>query len=165
MGIPKPVLYTGTFRHNRDGKGRLTIPAKWRTTPKKGSDEGDAGEEYFLAVPSPKERCVVVMPPARAQKFLDRIAESSLTNDAEQEAIMDLSPMIQMLEPDSQGRISLDEALLSYSGIHDAKDVILVGNVNTFSIWSQDNHAVRFPSSPEEMGKKFAQSIPKLGGI
>jgi MraZ protein len=161
MGTPKTVFYTGTFRHNRDAKGRLAVPARWRT---KGVN-GEPVEEEFLALPNSSEGCITVYPPRKAAKFMERIDQVDLTNPEEQRALMDLSVLMQAFSPDTQGRISLDEGLLEFAGIRDTKEVVLVGNVGTFSIWSKESFEKRFPESVLEQSQNLQRSIPKLGGL
>ena len=56
MALPGKTLYTGSYRHNLDDKGRLTIPSAWRAAHAEG--------EQFLAVPNPGGY-ISLLPPAR----------------------------------------------------------------------------------------------------
>lgn len=156
MGSPKTVIYTGEYRHNRDAKGRLTVPSKWRVT---GGDE-----EVYLALPNPTKGCITVYPPERAAKFLERMSEIDLANEEQQEALMELSSMAQSFSYDGQGRISLDEHLLEFAGI-DGKEVVLLGNFGTFSIWSQETYDRSVSKSVKERSAKLNASLSKLGKI
>jgi len=156
MGSQKTVIYTGEYRHNRDAKGRLTVPSKWRS--------GGEGEEEFLALPNPTAGCITVYPPARAAKFLERMSEIDLANAEQQEALIELSSMAQSFSYDSQGRISLDDHLLEFAGI-DGKEVVLQGNFGTFSIWSKDVYDTKVSKSVKERSEKLPDSLTKLGRI
>lgn len=156
MGTRTTVIYTGEYRHNRDAKGRLTIPSKWRL--------GGVDEEEYLALPNPTNGCISVYPPKRAAKFMERMDQLDLANEEEQRALMELSAMAQSFNYDSQGRIGLDEKLLEYAGIK-GKEVILLGNFTTFSIWSKEKYEATLTKSVAEQSAKLASSLPKLGGI
>ncbi len=154
MGSPKTVIYTGEYRHNRDAKGRLTVPSKWR-----GNDD-----EEFLALPNPTTGCITVYPPARAAKFLERMSEIDLADAEQQEALIELSSMAQSFSYDSQGRISIDEHLLEFAGIQ-GKEVVLQGNFGTFSVWSKEVYDSKVSKSVKERSEKLAGSLSKLGKL
>ena len=156
MATPKTIIYTGEYRHNRDAKGRLTIPSKWRP--------GGIEDDEYLALPNPTEGCVTVYPPRRAAKFIERMDQIGLADGDEQRALMELSAMAQSFSFDSQGRISLDDKLLKFAGI-DSKEVVLLGNFNTFSIWSKDKYETAMTNDVAAQSAKLSTSLPKLGGI
>lgn len=153
----KTVIYTGEYRHNRDAKGRLTVPSKWRMPP-------EAEEMEYLALPNKATGCITVYPPARAAKFMERMSEVDLTSEEEQEALMVLSTMAQSFSYDGQGRISLDDKLLEFAGIK-GKEVVLLGNFNTFSIWSKERYDAKMSSDLGEQSKKLESSLSTLGKI
>ena len=155
MATPKTIIYTGEYRHNRDAKGRLTIPSKWR---------GGVDDDEYLALPNPAEGCITVYPPRRAAKFLERMDQIDLANEEEQRALMELSAMAQSFTFDSQGRISLDDKLLEYAGIK-GKEAVLLGNFSTFSIWSKETYDAKMSGDVTAQSAKLATSLPKLGGI
>ncbi len=154
MGNLNTVIYTGEYRHNRDAKGRLTVPSKWRP-------QGIENEE-FLALPNPKG-WISVYPPKRAEKLIERISNIDLAADEEQEALVRLSSMAQTFSFDAQGRINLDPILIEYAGI--GKEVVLQGNFATFSIWSQARYDDFVSGNTAERSAKLVESLPKLGGI
>jgi DNA-binding transcriptional regulator/RsmH inhibitor MraZ len=102
--------------------------------------------------------------PKRAAKFLEKMDQIDLANEEEQLALMELSAMAQSFSYDSQGRISLDDKLLEYAGIK-GKEVVLLGNFSTFSIWSTDNYEKSISGDVQEQSQKLKTSLPKLGGI
>lgn len=155
MGSPKTVIYTGEYRHNRDAKGRLTVPSKWR---------GGENDEEYLALPNPTNGCITVYPPKRAAKFLERMDEVDLANEEEQKALMELSAMAQSFSLDSQGRITLDDKLLEFAGI-EGKEAVLLGNFSTFSVWSTEKFEQKMSTNVSEQSAKLSTSLPKLGGI
>jgi DNA-binding transcriptional regulator/RsmH inhibitor MraZ len=77
---------------------------------------------------------------------------------------MNLSTMAQCFSYDSQGRISLDERLLKYAEI-EGKEVVLLGNFSTFSIWSKEKYDATMSSDVVDQSAKIKSSLPKLGGI
>lgn len=134
-GISKP-LYVGTYRHTLDAKNRLTIPAKWRFA-------GDDEQEVYLALPHPKGY-VLVLPPAEVQKLYERISALPLSDDEAQEFQLKFFSQAHQFGCDKQGRINLPESLLTRAGI--SQDVVLVGTLNKFHLWSADRWASMDPA-------------------
>lgn len=124
-------LYVGEFKHNLDGKKRLTVPSKWRIP----GDEGD----YYLALPNP-EGFVSVYPPGMVARLQEKISQISLGDTQAQATLMYLSSMAHSFGCDKQGRMQLNEALMSHAGL--SKETLLVGNFSSFSIWSPERYAL-----------------------
>jgi MraZ protein len=148
-GTSRP-FYVGTFRHTLDAKNRLTIPAKWRFA-------GDDEQEVYLALPHPGGY-VLVLPPAEVQKLYDRISALSFSDEKAQELQHKLFSLAHQFGCDKQGRINLPEALLKRAGID--RDVVLVGTLNKFGLWSADRWA---PMDPEKNGDNLGDLMKQVG--
>lgn len=127
MSTPARILYTGTFRHNLDDKGRLTIPSAWR------SAHGDL--DQFLATPNP-DGYVSVLPPAEVAKLYDKVAAVPMADAEAQAEIAAFFSLAQSFTFDKQGRIALSDALLQHARI--TKEAVLGGSLTKFNIYSPD---------------------------
>jgi len=138
----------GEFRHNRDDKGRLTIPAAWR--PEIGSSDN-----RFLALPSPGGS-ITVYPPKMIEQLEARISQVSMGDLEGQRAIESLMSMAHSFSCDKQGRIQLSEKLLKHAKI--AKEAVLLGKLSTFSIYGAAEYAAiqsDSPIDPEQQAAVF----------
>ena len=116
--------FMGEFCHAVDGKNRITLPAKWRT-----SEE----DELFL-MPGTAAHCLRIIP----SNVLDDIrAKAAALPGAERTvALRRIGSQSRQVAIDKHGRLSLPEEFcqqLKLSG-----NVTLVGVVETFEIWNTD---------------------------
>lgn len=146
--ISKP-FYVGTFRHTLDAKNRLTIPAKWRFA-------GDENEGY-LALPHPSGH-VMVLPPNEVEKLYERISAMRLSDDEALEFQNKFFSQAHLFGCDKQGRINLPETLLQRAGI--SKDVVLVGTMTKFGLWSPERWAA---IDPERNGDNIGDLMKRVG--
>ena len=124
------TFFVGEFHRSIDEKGRLTIPAGWR--PKNsGSKKGN--DINCLALPTPDGN-ITVYPPKMIDQLEARISQVSIGDIEGQNAITELM----------QGRINLNERLIAHAKIQ--KDVVLVGKLSTFSLFSDEGYE-KFQSS------------------
>ena len=73
-----------------------------------------------------------------------RISQVSIGDIEGQNAITELMSMAHSLNCDRQGRINLNERLIAHAKIQ--KDVVLVGKLSTFSLFSDEGYE-KFQSS------------------
>jgi MraZ protein len=136
------IFYTGQFRHSLDDKNRLTIPSAWRYA----HEEGDT----FLATPHP-DGYIAVLPPAEVEKLQAKVAEKALTDRDAQEAFARFFSQTLSFSFDKQGRFGVTADLLEHAGAR--KDVVLVGTLNKFSIWTPARwQAFEKRTSKEQLG-------------
>jgi MraZ protein len=138
MEMQESTLFVGEFHRTIDEKGRLTIPASWRH--KKDQDGSDIS---YLALPTPDGNITVYSPKMVAQ-LEARISQVSIGDIEGQKAITELMSMAHSFICDKQGRINLNERLVGHAKIQ--KDVVLVGKLSTFSLFSDEGYE-KFQSS------------------
>lgn len=124
--LGKP-FYTGLHRHTLDDKNRLTIPSAWRSA--------HAENDTFLATPHP-DGYVAVLPPAEVEKIQAQIASMRLSDRDAQDVMHKFFSATHAFTFDKQGRIALTDELRRHAGI--AKDAVLVGSLNKFSVYSPE---------------------------
>jgi MraZ protein len=119
---PSSPTFTGEFRHKVEGKGRVTIPAKWRF-----EDE----VEMFMIVKTAK-RCVTVLTRPEMERMKAELREMPADERAD---LLDIfGRNLRQVTLDKGGRITIPEdfcAQLKISG-----EVWLSGSLDSFSIWN-----------------------------
>ena len=114
--------FTGEFRHKVEGKGRVTIPSKWRF-----EDE----VEMFMIAKTAK-RCVTVLTRAEVERMK---AELRAMPADERADLLDIfGRNLRQVTLDKGGRITIPEDFCTQFKI--SGEVWLSGSVDTFSIWN-----------------------------
>jgi len=117
-----PPTFTGEFRHKVEGKGRITIPAKWRF---------EEEVEMFVIAKSAK-RCLIVLTRAEVDRMKAELGE--LPADERADLLDIFGRNLRQVTLDKAGRITLPEDLCAQFKI--SGEVWLSGSVDTFSIWN-----------------------------
>jgi len=118
-------MFLGEFEHTIDGKGRLTIPAKFR-------DELASG----VVVTRGLDGCLWAYNRSEWEKLADKISHLPSTNpNARNFARFMFSSAFDSI-PDRQGRILIPQNLRDYAGI--ASETIVIGVMNRVEIWNPD---------------------------
>jgi MraZ protein len=140
-----PPAFTGEFRHKVEGKGRVTIPAKWRFAEE---------VEMFMIAKSAK-RCLIVLTREEVERMKAEIR--SLPADERADLLDIFGRNLRQITLDKAGRITIPEEFCTQFKL--SGEVWLSGSVDTFSIWNvADFEANR---SSEEARK--ASLMKKLG--
>jgi MraZ protein len=120
-------IYVGSFRHNLDGKNRLTIPSKWRFA----GDEADV----YLGLPHP-DGYISVLPPEETMRMLEKVKQVKMGDRAGQDFLHRFFAGAHSFGCDKQGRINLSIDLARHAGI--SREAVLVGTMTRFAIWSPE---------------------------
>jgi MraZ protein len=138
-------MFLNHYVHSFDDKGRLTIPAKFRTLPAEGA--------YVI---QGLDRNLMVLPPDAFRVIYERLMEMSLTDPSARLLRRIMLGNAQQVVPDSAGRILISSNLREYAGLKD--EVVFVGQGDYFEIWEpslwQEQEALL--SDAETNAKRFA---------
>lgn len=118
------MLFLGTTPYQLDDKNRVAIPPKYR---------GQFEDGGVLA--TGEEPCVMLF---TVGGFEERAAEYEAIpeeTEAGRDAWRDFFGNAQLVEKDSQGRITLDRKLMAHANL--TKEVFVVGVRNRLEIWDQ----------------------------
>lgn len=118
-------IYVGEHVRSIDAKFRVALPAKWRF--------GVDADSIYLAMPNPVG-CITVYPPKMVEKLSEKVSEVSLGDEIGQKILTKLFSKADQLICDIQGRIQVNKLLIAHANLQ--KDVVIVGNFVTFSIWN-----------------------------
>lgn len=129
------MLFTGYSEHSIDAKGRLSVPAKYRSN---WSEDRDGSAWYALPWPgaTPRETSIHLY----TEKGFERLAETwedSLTPDpVDAELQAALFSFAERLDQDAQGRVRLPAHHLELTQL--SGPVVLVGARSRLEIRSRD---------------------------
>jgi MraZ protein len=138
------ALFNGTYVQNFDAKGRVSVPASFRIPLRAGavsipaSNEGPVNIPLVLR-PSEKVQCIEALTEVKHQALvaeLDKLDPLSEEYDALATVLFaDAWPV----ETDKEGRIIIQDMLLSHAGISRTGSVAFVGMGTRFQLWHPDN--------------------------
>ncbi len=118
-------MFIGSYEHTFDAKGRVSVPAKFRT--------GAEGEKFFVTRGT-TEKCLFVYPKEQWDAMCDKLAALPIvTNKKNSEFVRRFTSNARECEVDKLGRINVVLELREYAGI--IKDVKIVGVRDRFEIW------------------------------
>jgi MraZ protein len=118
-------MFLGEYTHTIDGKGRLTIPAKFRGALAAG-----------LVVTRGFDQNLMLYPMDGWQKLADRITERPLADEDMRAFRRRVFAGAINLEPDRQGRILLPPYLRDFAGMNG--DVVIAGMYDYLELWSAE---------------------------
>jgi MraZ protein len=142
-------MFLGEFEHTIDGKGRLTIPAKFR-------DELESG----VIVTRGLDGCLWAYSRAEWEKLAEKIASMPTTNPAARNFARFMFSSAFDSIPDRQGRILIPQNLREYSGIDN--ETVVIGVMNRVEIWNPQKWAdvvTNVEADPEQ----FVTQLQDLG--
>lgn len=118
------LAFLGEYKHNMDPKNRVFIPAKYR----------DVLGESFVVCKAP-EKCLFIYSNEAWDELSQEIYSmppSPQTRQIQREIFRNAVTV----EPDKQGRITINAKLVEYAGIK--KEAVIVGSGKRIEIWDAD---------------------------
>lgn len=136
------VMLTGYSSHTVDAKGRVFIPAKFRS---------DLGSKFVVSLSF--DGCIVAHTPARWSQISERLGQADATYANLRRRIFGSAEEVEM---DSQGRILLPERLRKECVITD--HVVMIGQFNGVEIWNPERYDVCNSNySNEDARRQYAE--------
>ncbi|RDW96947.1 cell division protein MraZ [Gardnerella vaginalis] len=121
--MQNPVLL-GTYSPKIDAKGRVALPAKFRS---------QLGNGFVMA--RGQERCVYVLPMQEFERITMQIQRTSMSNKSARDYLrVFLSGAVDQ-EPDKQGRIVVPPMLRDYANLGD--EIVVIGVGTRAEIWNK----------------------------
>ncbi len=120
-------MFIGHYYHSIETKGRLAIPASFR-------------EELTLGgvVTWGLDGCLFLFPDSYWQKFSEKLASLSLTNQTARNLTRLLVQSATPLNLDNQGRTLIPEHLRKQANLK--KHVVVAGSLNRIEIWDRESY-------------------------
>jgi len=141
-------VFLGTHTPRLDDKGRLALPAKFRTELEGG-----------LVITKGQERCLFVFPMAEFSRITELLRSAPVT----QRSVRDYSRVFFASAshevPDGQGRITVPGQLREYAGL--SKDCVVIGANSRVEVWD----AAAWQNYLESTEQSFADAEEVLPGL
>lgn len=118
-------MFLGEFVHVIDGKGRLTVPAKFRTDL-----------DTTLVVTRGIDRCLALYPTPQWEQLAAQVSELPLTDRQARAFRRLIFANASDVSPDGQGRILIPPRLREYAGLDG--EVVVVGLNTHIELWSPE---------------------------
>jgi len=142
-------MFIGEYKHNLDSKGRLAIPAKFRSLLDKGA-----------VVTRGLDNCLFLYPKEQWQKIAEKLANLPISQ-AKARAFSRLMLAGAMdVDFDVQGRITLPEYLRQFSGLE--KNTIVAGLYDRLEIWDEEKWN-NYKQGAENESTEIAEALGELG--
>ena len=120
-----PPLLLGTYTPKIDAKGRVALPAKFRSQLGQG-----------LVMARGQERCVYLLPFDEFRRIASQIQRTSVGNKAAREYLrVFLSGAVDQ-EPDKQGRVVVPQMLRDSANL--GSDIVVIGVGTRAELWNKD---------------------------
>jgi MraZ protein len=141
-------VFLGTHTPRLDDKGRLALPAKFRTELEGG-----------LVITKGQERCLFVFPMAEFSRITELLRSAPVT----QRSVRDYSRVVFASAshevPDGQGRITVPGQLREYAGL--SKDCVVIGANSRVEVWD----AAAWQNYLDSTEQSFADAEEVLPGL
>lgn len=121
------MLFVGTHERQLDDKGRLALPAPFRS---------HLGEHCYLAFGDSK--CIDVYPADTFESMAEQLMARVERGEASVHRQRAVASSASLVTIDKQGRVSIDDRLRAYAGLTPETRVVVSGNFRTIEIWSPD---------------------------
>ena len=142
-------MFIGEYNHNLDDKGRLAIPAKFRSLLKKGG-----------VVTKGLDNCLFLYTKEQWQKIAQKLSALPISQSKARAFTRHFLAGAMDLEFDNQGRVTLPEYLRSFSSLK--KNVIIAGLYNHLEIWDK-NAWDKYKLESEKNSNDIAEELGDLG--
>lgn len=142
-------MFIGEFSHNVDTKGRVAIPAKFRSKISGGA-----------IITRGLDRCLFVFTKKDWEKLAGKLIELPLSQSNSRAFVRLMLSGASDVNLDSQGRILVPDYLRKYAGV--TKTVKVIGVYNRMEIWNGKNWEV-YKKKTESASDEIAEKMADLG--
>ncbi len=141
--------FHGSYYHTVDAKGRVSLPAKFRSM---------IGERVVVTLGF--DPCVWILPESSWEAWLKRVRSMSQLDPAVRKLIRHMVGNAQECEIDRLGRIRLSAPIRAYAGID--KDVVVMGMIDAVELWDKDRFEQRQAADLEALN---SSRLPLSSGL
>ena len=162
------ALFIGTHQNKLDAKGRVSIPAQFRSVLKKMSHAGEGAPIATMYLrPSHQHACIEGWTELGFEALSAPVAEGyNLFSPEHEDFVLALFGDACAMETDKEGRIMLPASLVDHAGL--TENVTFIGTRNTFQIWEPAAGARRLAEAREKAkasGFSVRMATPAAGGV
>jgi MraZ protein len=144
------ALFIGTHQNRLDVKGRVSIPAQFRSVLKRMSHAGEGAPVAPLYLrPSHQHPCIEGWTELGFEALSAPLAEGySQFSPEHEDFVLALFGQACAMETDKEGRVMLPSNLVAHAGL--TENVVFIGSRNTFQIWEPEAGARRLAAATEK---------------
>lgn len=122
-------MFRGRFEHAIDGKGRVSLPARYRESLAALRDD-------LLVITTSDELCLRAYTRQAFRDFEEKLAQKPSLDPRVRRVTRHYVGNSQECQVDGMGRVLLPSALRDYAGL--SREAVFVGQVRFIEIWSKD---------------------------
>ncbi len=153
-------MFRGTFEHGIDGKGRTSLPAKFREVL--AAKYGGGEQQTIVVTPSPFEACLRAYPMQEWVALEEKLASRGTAFDPAVSALLRLFVGGAQETPvDKLGRMLLAPTLREHAGLE--KEVTFVGSLKFAEIWDTERFRTWKREQSEQGREALARALGDLG--
>ncbi len=141
-------MFIGEYSHNIDDKGRVAVPAKFRSKLKSGA-----------VVTRGLDNCLFLYSQDEWKKLAEQIASAPINKANTRAFGRYMLAGAMEAEFDKQGRILLPEYLRDYASLK--KKAIIAGLYNRIEIWNESSWK-KYSKTTEKNSGKIAEGLGEL---
>ncbi len=142
-------MFIGEFVHNLDEKGRVAIPAKFRSELAKGA-----------VVTKGLDGCLFLYPLSQWQELAQKLSNLPINQSNSRAFVRHMLAGAMDVELDKQGRIMVPEYLRVFGGIN--KKAVIAGLFNRIEIWDEERWK-NYKLETEKESEKIAEQLSNTG--
>ncbi|MDP2703919.1 MAG: division/cell wall cluster transcriptional repressor MraZ [bacterium] len=142
-------MLLGEYKHSIDTKGRMAIPAKFRTEITLGA-----------IITRGLDRCLFVFSEKEWQKLAEKITALPLAQSNSRAFARLMLAGASDVTLDVQGRILIPEYLREYAGLK--KQAVVAGVYNRAEVWDKETWD-RYKEKTESASDEIAEKLGELG--
>ena len=143
-------MFLSTFENKLDKKGRVSVPASYR------SYLSNLGYNGVICYPSFNNNCIEAWPQDRIEKISNAIDSLNPFEEKKDYFATSILSESVSLQFDSEGRISITDKLLKHAKIKSS--ILFVGQGKTFQIWEPTNHE-KFKATAKRKSNVYRDSL------
>jgi MraZ protein len=118
-------MFLGTHTPRLDDKGRIALPAKFRSDLESG-----------LVITKGQERCLFVFPISEFNRLTELLRTAPVTDRRVRDYSRIFFASASHEVPDGQGRITVPQPLRKYAGL--SKECVVIGANTRVEVWATD---------------------------
>ena len=142
-------MFIGEYNHNIDDKGRMAVPAKFRSLLKGGA-----------VVTKGLDSCLFLYPKKQWNILAVKLANLPISQSKARSFSRMMLAGAMDVEFDSQGRITLPEYLRKFAGLN--KKSIIAGLYDRLEIWDETAWNT-YKEGAEKQSNDIAETLGELG--
>jgi MraZ protein len=146
-------MFRGRFEHSIDGKGRVSIPAKFREILKRDY----ASDQLIITI---FDSCLVAYPLAEWQLFEEKMKEFSQLKKEAKSFLRYFYSGAMECAIDYPGRILIPPQFREHADLN--KEIVFVGVMNRFEIWNKagwEEEIKNYKETFDEISESIAERM------